>query len=129
MNHRKHWEKVRELGCCVSRTDQGVTIHHVHGGSVRDFYGEICMPGLARKQNDFLVIPLAAKYHVGKFGIDTGMGVFKGVKEWEAAIGSQLYWLKWVNKRLNYDIFELAGVPYPYIDENDFDCEKWMASL
>lgn len=125
MNHRKHWENVRALGCCVSRNTETVTIHHCHGGSIRDFFGELCMPGTGKRQNHFLVIPLAAKYHVGDFGIDTGMGVFKGVKDWEETMGTQIQWLLWVNHRLDYDIFDLAGVPTPPVE--DFDCEKWMA--
>jgi hypothetical protein len=115
MNHRKHWEKVRALGCCVSNTDQGVTIHHCHGGSVVDFFGKECMPGEGQRQNHFLVIPLAEKYHTGDYGIDTGMGMFKGVKDWERVMGKQVDWLNWVNKHLEYDIFELAGVPAPPI--------------
>jgi hypothetical protein len=71
------------------------------------------MPGEGQKQNDFLVIPLAAKYHVGDFGIDTGMGIFKGVKDWERVMGKQVDWLCWVNDRLDYNLFELAGVPTP----------------
>jgi len=116
MNHIEHWKKVRALGCCVSSTDQGVQIHHCHGGSMVDTFGELCMPGEGQKQNHFLVIPLAAKYHVGDFGIDTGMGAFKGVKDWERVMGKQVDWLNWVNKRLYYDIFELAGVPAPPVN-------------
>ncbi len=76
-----------------------------------DFFGKSQSPGMSQRQNHFLVIPLAAKYHVGDFGIDTGMGVLGSVREWERVLGSQIHWLAWVNNKLDYDIFELAGVP------------------
>lgn len=111
MNYRKHFENVRALGCCVSRTEFEVTIHHCRGGSIIDQFGKAQSPGEGQKQNHFLVIPLSAKYHVGDYGIDTGMGLFKSVKAWEACLGSQAHWLAWVNAQLDYDIFDLAGVP------------------
>ena len=109
MNHRKHWENVRSIGCVVCGTTQDVTIHHCHGGSIIDFFGYEQNPGMAQRQNHFLVIPLAAKYHVGDYGIDSGMGV----KSWEALYGTQVMWLVHVNSKLDYDIFDLAGVPNP----------------
>jgi hypothetical protein len=121
MNHKDHWDNVRALKCCVSLTDQAVTIHHCHGGSMIDAFGKAQSPGEGQRQNHFLVIPLAEKYHTGDFGIDTGMGVFKGVRDWESVMGAQVYWLKWVNKRLDYDIFDLAGVPDPFISQADMD--------
>lgn len=120
MNHKDHWDNVRELGCCVSLTDKAVTIHHCHGGSCTDFWGKEA-PGAGCRNAHFLVIPLAAKYHVGAFGIDTGMGVFKGVRDWERTIGTQVYWLAWVNSRLEYDIFDLAGVPTPVTKKGIFE--------
>ena len=77
-----------------------------------DFFG-IESPDAGCRNAHFLVIPLAEKYHTGDFGIDTGMGAFHGVKEWERVMGNQVDWLIWVNRRLDYDIFELAEVPTP----------------
>ena len=84
-----------------------------------DEFGKEQSPGEGQRQNDYLVIPLAAKYHVGDFGIDTGMGAFKGVREWEAVMGKQTHWLAWVNSKLDYDIFDLAEVPA--IPETEID--------
>jgi hypothetical protein len=75
------------------------------------------------------VIPLTAKYHVGDFGIDTGMGVFKGVKDWERTCGEQVFLLHWVNDRLDYDIWELAGVPEPARLPRYYDCDKWIVGM
>lgn len=108
MNHREHWENVRALGCCVSYTDQNVTIHHCHGGSIIDYFGKAQSPGMAQRQNHFLVIPLAAEYHTGQHGIDT-----MPTEEWEGLFGEQVEYLIWVNDHLWYDIFDEAGVPAP----------------
>lgn len=67
-------------------------------------------PGMGQKQNDWLVIPLAAEFHTGDYGIDTGMGRFKTVESWEAYFGSQLGHLIVVSRRLGYDVFERAGI-------------------
>jgi len=56
---------------------------------------------MGQKQNPFLQIPLHAEYHVGIRGIDSGMGV----ETWEAAFGTQLAHLIWVDEQLDYDIF------------------------
>jgi len=37
-----------------------------------------------------------------------------GVFEWEMVFGSQVYYLKWVNSKLDYDVFDMAGVPNPF---------------
>jgi hypothetical protein len=115
LNPRQHHDNVRALGCCLSHTDQGVTIHHCHGRSIIEWFGGHQNPGMGQRQNDYLVIPLAAEYHVGNFGIDYGTGV----RVWELCFGPQVYWLTWVNAKLEYDLFDLAGVPNP--GEFDWD--------
>lgn len=104
---RDHWSRVARLGCCVTFQDEA-TIHHVHGGSIREALGSAAMPGMAQKQNDWLVIPLHPRLHTGQDGIDTGIGV----ATWEAKHGRQIDYLKKVRdqirRRYGYDIFEKA---------------------
>lgn len=109
VNHRDHWEIVRELGCCISRDTTTVTIHHCHGASVIDTWGDLAAVGMAQRQNHYLVIPLAHRYHVGDYGIDYGVGV----RSWEKMFDTQVRHLLWVDEQLDYDIFELAEVPRP----------------
>lgn len=96
----RHEKNLRRLPCAVSRQPQ-VTLHHVHGGSIKDHGWHV---GVAQKQNPFLQIPLHAEYHVGRFGIDYGYGVLS----WERDFGTQWEHLEWVNDQLPYDIFQLA---------------------
>ena len=78
---RRHEQIVRMVPCMVSdRTP--VTIHHCHGGSMKDGHWHV---GMGQKQNPFLIIPLHADYHVGDHGIDYGIGV----KDWEYQYGTQ----------------------------------------
>ena len=103
---RKHEQLVRQLPCAVSRRTP-VTIHHTHGGSVKDRGWHV---GVAQRQNPFLVIPLHFDFHVGDYGIDAGVGV----QSWEAEWGTQISMLEWVDEQMkelfNYpaSIFELA---------------------
>jgi len=111
MNYRKHWENVRELGCVISHTTYGVTIHHCHGGSVIDWFGKENSPGMSQRQNHWLVIPLAAKFHTGDEGIDAGFGV----RRWEEVYGDQVKHLMAVAERLPYSIWEMAKLPDPTV--------------
>jgi len=102
---RRHFDRVAALGCVVSGRPEP-TLHHVHGGS--------CVTagihkGFGQKTSDWLVIPLAHDYHVGRFGIDSGN---MSVKEWEGHFGSQIDHLVAVSRRLGYNVFLKAGVPY-----------------
>lgn len=110
---KDHWTRVANMGCLISGSRDS-TIHHVHGGSIREFFGERCMPGTAQKQNDWLVIPIAERFHTGECGIDNGMGRFKGVAAWEEQFGTQLSMLERVRAVMlgkhGYDIYEKAGV-------------------
>lgn len=96
----QHEKNLRELRCAVTRNPQ-VTLHHCHGGSVKEAGWHV---GMGQKQNPFLQIPLKADYHVGSLGIDSGIGVYT----WEKYFGTQMEHLEWVNGQLDYDIWEQA---------------------
>lgn len=106
---KDHWDRVAKLGCCVT-LNPFVSIHHVHGGSIREVLGKQAMPGMAQKQNDWLVIPLSPQLHTGSQGIDGSMGV----AEWEATYGRQIDLLREVRntikRQYGYCIFEKAGI-------------------
>lgn len=80
-----------------------VTLHHTHGGTMKNAGWHV---GMAQRQNPFLQIPLHAIYHVGKHGIDAGVGVL----QWENTFGGQIGMLAWVNGQLTYDLFEMAQI-------------------
>jgi len=110
----RHEKNLREMRCVVSQFSP-VTLHHCHGGSMlrgltlmEDLAGN--RPGMGERSNPFYQIPLAAKYHVGEFGIDTGMGEIKSVEQWEERFGTQMDHLGTVNDQLDYDIFFEAGM-------------------
>jgi hypothetical protein len=96
----RHEKNLRALPCAVTRSAP-VTLHHCHGGSMREHGWSV---GMGQRQNPFLQIPLKAEYHVGRFGIDYGYGVLS----WERDFGTQWEHLQWVNDQLDYDIFQLA---------------------
>lgn len=103
MNIREYWTAVANLGCCVSRTTYNVTLHHIHGGSVKG------LRGAGMKSSDWLVIPLASWLHTGQYGIDGSMGV----PAWETRFGTQLQHVQWVRERMlpfGVDSFRQAGV-------------------
>ena len=107
----QHWDNVGQLRCVIS-SSTFVTLHHCHGGSVRLEWGKDAMPGVAQKQSDWLVIPLAAPFHTGQWGIDAG-GRGLTLMDWERRFGSQVEHLISVDSLLDYDIFECAGVSRP----------------
>lgn len=100
----RHWKKVRALRCCITEKPYP-TIHHCHGGSITEVLGYDWSPGEGQKQNDWLVIPLDAEYHVGNHGIDYGMGVLS----WEKEYGTQIEHLIWVCEETGVDVFSAAG--------------------
>ena len=110
---RKHWQRVVELGCIVTGS-KIASIHHVHGGSIIDAFGYAQNPGMAQRQNHWLVIPLHPQLHYLGGGIDNGMGKTKSVVDWEANYGRQSDFLGAVRERIRerygYDIYERAGV-------------------
>jgi hypothetical protein len=99
---RRHWNAVARLGCLISGRPYP-TLHHCHGGSLRDAG---IHKGMGQKTSDWLVIPLAAEYHsVAPLGIDAG-GM--SVVEWEAMFRTQLSMLHEVSDRLGYDVIAKA---------------------
>lgn len=98
-----HHRNVKGLGCIITKR-RSPTIHHIHGGSVMAELGYDWHPGVAQRQNHYLVIPLWGELHVGRFGIDGSMGVLT----WEATFGAQMDWLRQVSGLLGYDVMELA---------------------
>lgn len=99
---KRHWYKVAELGCIVSRNPE-CEIHHCHSGSMSD-YG--IHKTLSKKGSDWLVIPLSAELHRGS------NGVHGGVQSFESFNGSQIYLLNRVGSLLDIDLFEKAGYYY-----------------
>jgi hypothetical protein len=102
---KKHWRNVRALGCLLS-AQPSPTLHHCHGGSMTQIRGIGVLRGTGEKASDYLVIPLAAHFHVGQCGIDGVMGVV----EWERNFGAQVDLLDEVCRRVGYDVWALAGV-------------------
>lgn len=103
----RHEKNLRAMRCVVSSFPV-VTLHHCHGGSMLEFPNG--RPGMGERSNPFYQIPLWAKYHVGEFGIDTGMGEIKSVEQWEERFGTQADHLKEINEALDYDIWFEAGM-------------------
>lgn len=99
----RHWTRVARLNCCISH-EPNPTIHHCHGGSLREAG---IHKGAGQKTSDWLVIPLAARFHSGgPQGIDGG-GIT--VREWEELFGTQMYFLEWVSRQLGVNVFKNAG--------------------
>ena len=97
---KEHHDNVRTLGCVVT-ANPWPTIHHCHGGSMKDagYHSGVSERGCG----EALVIPLKADFHVGDEGVDYGVGVLT----WEAWFGEQMEHLKEINEQLPYDIFRL----------------------
>lgn len=97
---KEHHANVRALGCILSGR-KPCTLHHVHGGSIKDRGLHV---GMGQRQSDALVIPLAPEYHsVGPCGIDSGMGV----RTWERVFGTQAGLVDEVSEELGYSLWEL----------------------
>lgn len=89
------------MRCVVTNRPDEITLHHCHGGSIKEAGWHV---GMGQKQNPFLQIPLNVGWHVGRFGIDSGMGVIT----WEQTFGTQIEHLDTVNEQLSYDLWEQA---------------------
>ena len=94
-------EKVLRLIPCVVSDMRPVTLHHCHGGSMKDMQWHV---GVAQRQNPFLQIPLHEMYHTGNYGIDSGMGV----ETWERKFGAQTKHLNSIDALLNYDLWDMV---------------------
>jgi hypothetical protein len=99
---KAHWTRVAALRCLIS-TDTRVTLHHCHGGSM---IGRGVMRMKGRKTSDWLVIPIAARFHTGRYGIDMGS---MSVDRWERLFGTQAGMLDLVCARLGYDVWGRAA--------------------
>ena len=97
---KEHHDNVRALRCVLTY-HPNPTIHHCHGGSMKDagYHSGMAQRGCG----EALVLPLKADFHVGEQGIDYGVGV----ETWERWYGEQMSHLKDINEKLPYDIFEL----------------------
>jgi hypothetical protein len=104
----KHEKMLRRMPCMVSGSTS-VTLHHCKGGSMRDMLGCAGAPGGGKKVSDWLQIPLNWRYHTGDLGIDTGQGIYKDKRAWEAAFGTQVSFLVLVSQLVGYDVFRRAG--------------------
>lgn len=100
---KEHWKQVAGLGCII--TGKPAEIAHCHGGSISLELEPRYRPGMAQRQNHWLVIPLNPQLHRGQFGLDTS-----SVREWERAYGDQVTFLEEVSWRLGYDVFAKAGI-------------------
>lgn len=101
----RHWARVAALGCILTR--QPATVAHCHGGSVSLLLGADYRPGVAQRQNHWLVLPLSRELHQGAYGLDTHPD---GVAAWEALHGTQVRLLEELSWMLGYCVFERAGV-------------------
>lgn len=98
-----HEKLLRELPCMASGSERDITLHHVHGGSMKDIGLHV---GGGQKASDWLQIPITMYKHIGNYGIDGGLGVIT----WEQANGTQLDMLKRVCVLLGVNVFEKAGI-------------------
>lgn len=95
----RHWQAVAELGCVVTGT-KPCTIHHAHGGSMKD---RGVHRSMGRKTSDWLVMGLAFDLHVGNEGIDV-----IGVTRWEKKYGNQADYLDLIAEKLGVNVWEKA---------------------
>lgn len=104
---RQHWSWVRAFGCLANLLTRGqscgkpATIHHCHGGSMKD---RGIHKSLGGKTSHWLVVPLCPDHHTGKNAIDG----FQGVRAWEDKHGEQAKLLDMLARRCGRDLFALA---------------------
>lgn len=100
---KQHWNRISELGCIITGSPFP-TIHHIHGGSVKDIG---IHKGLALKTSGWLVLPIRWDYHLGAAGIDSGV---MSVREWEARNGTQVEMLDKLCIMLNMNCWKKANI-------------------
>ena len=100
----QYHRELKDLGCIICLTKQGLNLHHVLGGSIAKAGIE---KGLALKVSDWLVIPLCINHHVGREGIHQ-----IGVMTWENKFDTQLKYLKTLSNLYKINVFEKAGYSY-----------------
>jgi hypothetical protein len=107
----EHWDRVANMGCIISA--QPAEIAHCHGGSISTILGKEFRPGMAEKQNHWLVLPLSPRLHRGQYGLDANVRTF------EDAYGKQVHLLEELSERLGYCVFLKAGIhEYSYQAHN-----------
>lgn len=67
-------------------------------------------PGMGQRVSDWLVVPLSPRFHVGDMGIDSGMGRYKGVVEWEKNVARQVALLDRLCVEYLFNVWRAAGV-------------------
>jgi hypothetical protein len=103
---RRHWGELVKLGCIVTGSHEGVTLHHCHSGSMAEIGFNRGSRRGEEDRNHWLVIPLHRDLHCwGPEAIDGS----KGVQSWEAEYGRQVDLLDEVCRRLNVDVWARAG--------------------
>lgn len=100
---KRYWDVLTKMGCVVTRSTLGVTIHHCHGGSMKErgFHREE-----GRKTSNWLVIPLYSFLHTGPDGIDGFPRM--PVVQWEAKHGRQADYIDRIIQVTGIDVWELA---------------------
>lgn len=100
---KRYWSVVVKLGCAVTGDTEDVTIHHVHGGSMKE-RGVHRAEG--RKGSNWLVIGLRRGLHIGPGGID---GFPRPpVHEWERKHGRQADMIDRLVARTGINVWDLA---------------------
>lgn len=107
----QHEKLVRALPCRVTGNTQGNTIHHCHGGTMRETLVSLGMDGTKgggrRGYGPVLILPLQIEYHsLGPRAIDGSFGRTR----WEALFGTQESHLYAVGRELGYDLWEMHRV-------------------
>lgn len=104
----RHEDLVRALPCRVSGRTERNTIHHCHGGTMRERLVALGMDGTKaagkRGYGPVLLLPLQIEYHsMGPLGIDGALGR----QRWEARFGTQADHLDALSRELGYDVWEM----------------------
>lgn len=100
---RDHWNRVAGLSCIL--TGMPAEIAHCHGGSMK-YLGAEFQPGMAQKQNHWLVLPLDFRIHrVGSDSLDGG-----SVEDWEDRWDTQIKLLFELSWQLGYSVYKKAGI-------------------
>lgn len=100
---KDHWTRVADLGCIL--TGSPAEIAHCHGGSMK-YLGAEFQPGIAQKQNHYLVLPLDPRIHrIGPDSLDGG-----SADVWESYWDLQIRLLLELSWQLGYSVYEKAGI-------------------
>jgi len=98
----EHRKRLKELPCIVTGKTDHITLHHCHGGSIKEEL--LITSGGAQKTNDFLQVPLCFRLHLGDMNPE-----HIGIVTWEANIGmTQVEMLNRVSQLLGYDVIKYA---------------------